>query len=99
MSSIKVGDKVRSYDFPDGLRTSWVEGVVAAITEPGVDCVVRLNDEAPQVVRFDDCPRYAILVTRAVWAGGESDQQGFVFPPVNGTPKLFGEVCDGVEAI
>ena len=29
----------------------------------------------------------------------EDPYDGYVYPPVNGTPKLFGGVCDGVEKV
>ena len=29
----------------------------------------------------------------------EDPYDGHVFPPLNGTPKLFGGVCEGVEPI
>ena len=51
--------------------------------------------------KIDGCPRYKILVDRKVWAGEEVKEPlaCYVYPPINGSHKLFGGVCDGVEAI
>lgn len=84
---IYVGDKVRSHDFPreQGLDRPpcFVEGTVVGIE------------------KIEGCDRYKIQVERKVWAGEEVEDpyDGYVYPPVNGTPKLFGGVCDGVERI
>jgi hypothetical protein len=48
----------------------------------------------------DGCRRYAIQVSAKVEAGVSVPvRAGFVYPPVNGTPKCFGGVCSGVERI
>ncbi len=86
---IKVGDKVRSFDFPhsrdvDGDRACYVEGVVEGFKE------------------VEGCERYVVRVDRKVFAGKEEDILGrypYVFPPVNGTPRLLGGVCDGVVGL
>jgi len=92
MSQIVVGSRVRSFDFESrdlvGTRACYVEGVVEDIgTFPG----------------FPDCPRYKILVDRVVFEGEVFTEGGCngacVFPPVNGTPKMFGGATDGVEVI
>jgi len=79
--TIKVGDAVRSYDF-DGRTDCYVEGVVVAIKMPhGMDAV----------------KRYEIKVARQVFGGDEiADHADFVYPPINGTPTLFGRECNGV---
>lgn len=81
---IKVGDLVRSYDFPHD-RKCYIEGVVDAFTEK------------------EGCERYMLRVLRKVWIGEEvadpiRDRE-YVYPPVNGTPKLFGGVTDFVELV
>lgn len=87
MSDITVGSRVRSFDFDhrelDGPRACYIEGVVEAIGEFG---------------EFPDCPRYKIKADLRVF-GGELCEPGaeHFYPPVNGTPKLFGGTCDGVE--
>ena len=50
---------------------------------------------------LEGCRRYKIRVERKVWSGEEVPKpyRGHVYPPVNGTPKLFGGVCDGVEVV
>ena len=79
---IYIGDRVRSYDFPNN-QECFVEGTVVAIE------------------KMEGCDRYKVQIERKVWAGSEVENpyKGHVFPPVNGTPKLFGGVCDGVERI
>ena len=85
--TIKVGDRVKSYDFPDLLtwdperaEESFVEGVVHAITP------------------VEGCFRYGIAVDRRVlggedhWPGG----QEWVYPPVNGVPTSMGGVTFAV---
>lgn len=87
---IQVGSKVRSHDFPgdrqwrqEEERQCYVEGVVEGFKE------------------IEGCERYKIRVIRKVWAGKEVDNpfREHVYPPVNGTPKSFGGVCDGVELV
>lgn len=50
---------------------------------------------------FEGCKRYMLRVDRKVWAGEEvkDPYRGHVYPPVNGTPKLCGGVCDGVKLV
>ena len=90
--TISVGDRVRSFDFVqgdfgrdlEGERACYVEGVVEAFVERG------------------GCPRYEIRVDRDVFRGclGAQDRAGkTVYPPVNGTPKSFGGVCNFVELV
>ena len=94
MSEIVVGSRVRSFDFPynrdlEGDRACYVEGTVEAMGW--------MDD-------FRDCPRYKIKVERKVWGGenvslSREEETHHVFPPVNGTPRLGGDVCDGVVLI
>ena len=84
---IKIGNKVRSFDFHymrdlEGPRSCYMEGVVTGIEE----------------VR--GCDRYVIVVDRCIAAGKErSDFPEVIYPPVNGTPTWMGRVTDGVEVI
>lgn len=83
---IKPGDRVRSYDF-EVSRNCYVEGVVEEITPP-----------------IEGCPRYKIRAERRVWEGQEETlpddpESRCIYPPVNGTPKLFGGVTAGVEKL
>ena len=93
---IQVGDKVRSFDFAEafddgeqfgrdleGERACYVEGVVEAFVDR------------------EGCPRYEIRVELDVFGGEESDRRvgNLVYPPVNGTPRLFGGACDNVELV
>ena len=93
---IQVGDRVRSFDFAEsfddgaqfgrdleGERACYVEGVVLDLADR------------------EGCPRYEIHVDRDVFGGEESDRRvgRVVYPPVNGTPKSFGGVCDSVELV
>lgn len=84
---IKIGDVVRSFDFNSrdlkGERACYVEGVVEGTTE------------------IEGCTRYKIRVTKRIWAGLKTPIKGdgYCYPPLNGTPKLFGGVCDFVEKL
>lgn len=77
---IRVGDLVRSFDFnhmrdKDGENACYIEGVVQ------------------EIVHTFGCNRYKISCTRRV-VGGEftgEDVGREYFPPVNGTPALFGD--------
>lgn len=86
-TSIRIGDKVRSYDFGNrdlyGERACYVEGTVVAFNV------------------LEGCKRYAIKVESATW-GGKDDVKRvgqMVYPPVNGTPSSFGGVTDFVDPI
>ncbi len=87
---IKVGDRVRSFDFADGKFGRDLEGERACYMEGVVK----------EIQQFGPCRHYIIWVERQVF-GGEEVPVGFreATPPVNGTPKSFGGVCDGVEKI
>jgi hypothetical protein len=97
-SSVKVGDRVRSFDFAsrsvEGEDACYVEGVVEAI-----------GREFAGGPAFADCARYQIRVRRRVFAGEELTGEepslvgGYVYPPVNGTPTTLGEITDGVVVI
>lgn len=85
--NIEIGDRVRSYDFEFN-RTAYVEGIVTAIrpAEPG------------------ECSRYEIKVEKRFLCGGLDHSAEWigrkVYPPVNGTPRLFGErPTDFVERV
>ena len=91
---IKVGDRVRSFDFGsrevEGETACFVEGVVRNITNPSVDS------------NFRDCSHYEIRVDRRVLAGEEINGAiigGLVYPPVNGTPSTFGGITDYVKLV
>ncbi len=88
VNEIKVGDRVRSYDFPEtkddpSRPPCYVEGVVVGI------------------VNWEGCDRYEIECTKRIVCGVEStDEAGTsFFPPVNGTRSIFGGVTKGVEKI
>lgn len=88
---IKIGTRVRSFDFADGPdgrslqgeRACYIEGVVTGYEN------------------VEGCQRYQILVDRDVFGGEESTRRNgrVVTPPVNGTPTWMGNVTDYVEAI
>jgi hypothetical protein len=86
---IQIGDRVRSYDF-EGRKDNYIEGTVRDII---VD-----DGRGP----FDG-DRYQVEVERVVWDNedftGKVAGAPFVFPPVNGTRKLFGGETNGVELI
>lgn len=89
-TSIRCGDKVRSYDFPDDYRPDargcYIEGIVLE------------SREYPEL--HLDGPRYKIVVTAHYWMGEKIKcEQRVLYPPVNGTPKSTGGVCNGVEKL
>jgi hypothetical protein len=81
--NVRVGDRVRSYDFVVDSRVdenSYVEGYVEEI---------RCFDD----LRLGGCDRYRIRTVRRVFGGNEIDipeHEREVFPPKNGTPILGG---------
>ena len=84
---IEVGDKVRSFDF-DYCRD--LTGERACYVE---GYVVGIEPHG-------GCDRYVIAVDRAVFGGEEREVwPKKVYPPVNGTRKLMGGTCSGVEVI
>jgi hypothetical protein len=64
-------------------RECYVEGVVVGFEE------------------VEGCTRYEIRVTRRIWGGEKVDRPNLhhVYPPLNGTPKIFGGECNGVELV
>ena len=86
-TTIRRGDRVRSFDFDcrdiNGERACYIEGTVSTI-----------SIEA-------GCARYVIVVERAVFGGKEVpfDRPKAVYPPVNGTLKMFGGVTNHVQRI
>ena len=86
-TDIKIGDKVRSFDFAahrdiEGPDACFAEGVVEGFQTIG-------------------CTRFDIRVTRAVWEGKEvpTEEGARIAPPLNGTPTNMGRVTDGVVKI
>jgi len=87
-NEIKVGDTVRSHDFPfhgkdeSGERACYVEGIVTGFE------------------RIEGCERYVIEATRRVFGGKEVEaEEGPFYPPVNGTKSWLGGETDGVEKL
>lgn len=92
-NTIKIGDKVRSFDFShhrdiSGKNAHYVEGVVV---------------EIGNVLGIPGCARYTIDVTARIWCGDREEdidpRENLVYAPVNGTPTLLGDVCDYVERL
>lgn len=66
-----------------GVRNCYVEGVVVKISNP-----------------IEGCKRYEIMVEKRVLDGTSiSVADPYVYPPVNGTPMLFGGITNLVERI
>jgi len=101
-TTITVGDYVRSFDFPDSPRGAghYYEGVIVAVVQRAETFTFTSADGFEAQVNYGDCDHYAIRVTRRVWDGEPLAPRAlYVFPPVNGTAKLFGGVCHGVTRI
>lgn len=83
VEQIEVGDWVRSYDF-EFRDDCYVLGRVIAIG-----------------VEMGGCPRYEIQSFRRIsegsLMGSINRTRENVFPPVNGTPHIFGGFCNGVR--
>ena len=86
MTEIKIGDKVRSYDFPDRKHNDG-------------DYACFCDGEVVEIRKVEGCYRYVIKVSRSVFAGKVRPNDGIdtVMPPVNGVP-IFGSdrVTNGV---
>ena len=89
-TDIKIGDKVRSFDFSahrdiEGPEACFAEGIV----------------EGFQTIAGSSCTRFDIRVTRAVWEGKEvpTEEGTRIAPPLNGTPPNMGRITDGVVKI
>ena len=86
--TIEIGSRVRSFDdqeFRDvtGPSAYFVEGTVIDFTE------------------HEGCRRYRIRASRVVKRGIDwtFDKGHIVIPPLNGTTRLFGGTCNGVELV
>ena len=109
---LKLGDRVRSFDFDakdlEGDRANYVEGIIYEITD-------HKTHEF-----FCDCDRYKVRVYRRVWQGerlwapqepkesssgtfqgnlSTDSEAEYVYPPVNGTPTWKGGKTDKVQLI
>ena len=93
LNTIKIGDKVRSFDFShhrdiSGKNAHYVEGVVVDIGN---------------VLRMPGCTRYTIDVTARIWCGEREEdidpRENLVYAPVNGTRTTMGRITDGVELL
>jgi len=82
-----IGDRVRSFDFHGNKE---VEGPRACYME----------GQITGITREFDCWRYKIEVRKCVGGGKvQTDFPSVIYPPLNGTERMFGEVCNGVEKI
>lgn len=85
-TSIVVGDRVQSHDFPDRLvygdrPPCYYEGVVIAIEES----------------KMLGCMSYTIKADKRIWYGEQEPVWPYIVQaPVNGTPTTFGEKTFGV---
>jgi hypothetical protein len=89
--NVKVGDRVRSFDFDsrdaDGQHANYMEGIVQAIGKPVAEAT---------------CDCYTILIDRVVWRGDDQANEfvgRLVHPPVNGTPTSLGRTTHGVHVL
>lgn len=86
-TTIKIGDKVRSFDFDSrelvGPLACYVEGTVTAIEY------------------YHGCDHYRIIVDKTVFAGDRLDiaEVREVLAPLNGTASWLGGKTNGVEKL
>lgn len=103
--SILPGSLVRSFDFPDSphRESCYMDGILIRVLERGLTFPIPGRArELPTGPDFQDCDRYVIRVLRRVFndeVAEAPDDTLFAFPPVNGTPKTFGDVCNGVVSL
>jgi hypothetical protein len=81
---IKVGDRVRSYDFEDS-KHSYVEGVVEGFKE--IEGCERYSIRVDRSVWRDEVCSASLRLNQ------------LVHPPLNGTPTSMGGVCAFVEKL
>ena len=84
---IKIGDKVKSHDFPfcREEHKCYIFGIVEAI------------DKFPEL---DNSFRYKIRVIERIFDGiYVSNLEEYAYPPINGTKTAFDYICDGVEKV
>ena len=95
IDDIKVGDRVRAFDFPQYGRHMPAD-TVKNMRNCHADGIV----ESVGVVQ-DICPRYKIRIEKRVFNSREIsfDDEPYVFPPVNGMPDTFGGITNNVELI
>ena len=85
---VKVGDYVRSYDFPGLREDTYIEGTVVAVAPP---------------VKGIAHPVYEIRAERIVDEGKDVTMDNarplMIYPPVNGVPHSLGGYCYGVVKV
>jgi hypothetical protein len=86
-TTISTGDRVRTFDFPDATRAT--EGEHACYYVGTVEDIVQAHHGEAYKIRVDS----------RVFAGERADFDLYVYPPINGRPKRFGGVTDGVELV
>lgn len=84
--TIKAGDFVKSYDFPDNLRYDPARAETCYFFGE-IEQVLTREEAAEIHFELGSCPRYKIRVLTRVW-DSQVVEQGveYVYPPVNGTP-------------
>ena len=82
-----IGDRVRAFDFDDDRD---LEGPRACYME----------GQITGLEQMEGCWRYKIEVSKCVFGGKVRDRYpAVVYPPINGTPRMFGGECNGVEVL
>ena len=82
-----IGDRVRAFDFDDDRD---LEGPRACYME----------GQITGLEQMEGCWRYKIEVSKCVFGGEVRDRYpAVVYPPINGTPRMFGGECNGVEVL
>lgn len=90
-TEIKVGDTVRSFDFPDSSKDA--EGSNACYIQGEVEEIGRLIPHQP-------CDVYKIKCTKKLFSGKEiAEPEEYYYDPVNGTQILGSGVTHGVVKV
>jgi len=91
MSEIKVGDTVRSFDFPDSSKEA--EGKNACFVEGEVVEIGRMLD-------WQTCDMYKIKCDKKMFSGKKIEKhEEFYYAPLNGTRISMGGVTHGVVKV
>jgi len=98
MQTIKVGDKVKCFDFSDKV-TGYIGTVLAVNVE---SCP---NHNAPNGIYQFDCPRYAVQIEHAFDYKIKPESYPtlnagkITYPPMNETKTTWGETINNVERV
>ena len=103
MTEIKATDFVKSYDFPENLELDPKRAELCYMFGQ-VEEILTREEAAAVNFTLGECPRYKIRIMTRVWDGQVRTfaghfPDGYVYPPVNGTPMWGNRVTNGVVKV